>query len=90
MSGPPSGRTRPDGWEATLDALEARLARQEAALAQGVHDSSFEALALPSAPLSERDRVRAHLAMERIRQLEEEMRAVHDKLPSPVRRSPYG
>ncbi|MEZ5266820.1 MAG: hypothetical protein AB7W59_29850 [Acidimicrobiia bacterium] len=76
-------------WEASLDALEARLARQEAALAQGGIDGGFEALALPSAPLSERDRVRAHLALDRVRKLETELRRRHDALATPVRTSPY-
>ena len=76
-------------WEATLDLLEARLARQEAALAQGGNDGGFEAVSLPSYPLSERDRVRAHLALERVRTLEAELRRRHEAMNTPVRTSPY-
>lgn len=83
--GSPERRT----WEATLDALEARLARQEAALAQGVVDGSFVALELPQTPLAEEDRVRAQLVLRRIGTLENQMRQLHDRLPSPVRQSPY-
>ncbi|MCC6436876.1 MAG: hypothetical protein IT196_17720 [Acidimicrobiales bacterium] len=77
------------GWEASLDALEARLARQEAALAQGVLDGGFEAVALPSASLSERDRVRAQLALERVRRLEAELRQRQHAMAAPGRQSPY-
>ena len=77
------------GWEASLDALEARLARQEAALAQGVLDGGFEAVALPNASLSERDRVRAQLALERVRRLEAELRQRQHAMAAPGRQSPY-
>lgn len=70
---------RPDGprfeeWEAALDALEARLAREEAALTHGAGSSAFGAVVLPSAPMSERDRARAHVALERVRLLEADVR----------------
>ena len=76
-------------WEAALDALEARLALQEAALAGNGPDGLFTAVALPAAPLDDRDRVRAQLVLGRIRALEAELRRRHDDLQAPRRTSPY-
>lgn len=76
-------------WEASLDALEARLARQEAALSQGMLDGGFDAVALPSTSLSERDRVRAQLALDRVRRLEAELRQRQHAMTTPGRQSPY-
>ena len=76
-------------WEAALDALEARLALQEAAVAGNATDCSFAAVELPTAPLGEGDRVRAQLALGRIRLLEAELRRRHDDLQTPQRSSPY-
>ena len=81
---------QPDAWAASLDAVEARLVLQEAALAQGAVDGSFAAVVLPTAPPNERDRVRAQLALRRIRRLEQQMRGLQQRRPSPVRCSPYG
>lgn len=63
-----------DEWEAALDALEARLASQEAALTQGAGSAAFTAVMMPSSPMTERDRVRAHVALRRVRALELETR----------------
>jgi len=79
-----------DGWGAALDVLEARLARQEAALANNTVDGSFQALALPSVPPNEGERMRAELALQRVLRLEERMRALHERAVAPRRQSPYG
>jgi hypothetical protein len=76
-------------WEAALDALEARLALQEAAVAANGSEGSFTAVTLPSAPLGEQDRVRAQLVLGRIRVLEAELRRRHDEMQAPQRSSPY-
>jgi hypothetical protein len=75
-------------WESSLDQLEERLAREEAALAQGVI-ASFEAVELPTSPMGESDRIRAMLALDRVRRLELEMHDVHGRTPQPARLSPY-
>jgi hypothetical protein len=76
-------------WEAALDALEARLALQEAAVTGNATDCSFTAVTLPTVPLGECDRVRAQLVLGRIRVLESELRRRHDELQAPQRSSPY-
>lgn len=99
-SGKSSGNiTHPDGpgsnaevdfdvWEAALDALEARLASQEAALSHGVGTAAFSAVLLPSTPMTERDRVRAHVALRRVRALEAETRRLLASRPQ-QHHSPY-
>lgn len=63
-----------EDWERTLDVLEAKLSRHESALVSGRPEGVFEAMQLPSRTPSGGDRVRAQLALERIRRLEEELR----------------
>ena len=77
------------GWEAALDALEARLARQETAAVHGRLEGCFEAVELPSVVPGPADRVRARLALARIESLEREIGRVLARTPSPARSSPY-
>jgi hypothetical protein len=76
-------------WESTLDALEDRLARQEASLVEGSGDTGFEAVRLPSTPPEASERVRALLALERVRALEAQLRRLHERSTQPTRPSPY-
>ncbi len=85
-------QTARDGWDAALDALEARLARQEAALASRTMEGTFQALALPTVTMNEPQRVRAQVALQRIQRLEAHMRVQRDerdRRPAPTRVSPY-
>jgi hypothetical protein len=91
MSGAPATPVRrPQSWEAALDALEARLALQEAALAANRVDASFEALPLPVTPPGPGDPIRAELALRRVHRLAEQLRTLQDQRTAPVRTSPYG
>ncbi len=79
-------------WDDALDALEARLAREEVAVAGQSVDGTFQALPLPAVPMSDDQRVRAQVALQRIARLEASMRVLRDdrdRRPAPTRVSPY-
>jgi len=80
-----------DAWVAALDALEARLLREEQSLAAGTPDLSFVALELPDAPLDPAQRVRAQLAIARVQAIAEQYRTVLRSLAPSTNRSssPY-
>lgn len=76
-------------WEAALDLLEARLAQQEALVAAGSVDGSFQPVNLPFGTPGPAERMRAELARLRIFELECEIRRQLDRRPAPARTSPY-
>lgn len=76
-------------WESALDALEDRLARQEASLVEGSGDTGFEAVRLPSTPPGSTERVRVMLALGRVQALEAQLRRLHERSTHPTRPSPY-
>lgn len=79
-------------WDDALDVLEARLAREEAALVGQAVDGSFHALPLPASSMTDDQRVRAQVALQRIARLETAMRMLRDdrdRRPAPTRTSPY-
>jgi|SoiMethySBSTD1v2_1073268.scaffolds.fasta_scaffold469481_3 hypothetical protein len=82
-----TGRSDAEEWEAALDALEARLVSHEAALGQGVAAGPFAVVPLPTTPLPDRERVRAHVALSRVRALEAQTRRM--LATRPVKHSPY-
>jgi hypothetical protein len=75
-------------WQAALDALEARLVTHEAALEGGMTPGPFLVVELPSAPLPDLERVRAHVALSRIRALEAQTRRMLAVRPH-IKQSPY-
>lgn len=82
---------RSEDWSQTLDVLEARIARQETAVDAGQLGDAFEPVPLPTRTPVGVDRVRAQLALERIRHLEQELhRRKAAATGSRGRSSPYG
>jgi hypothetical protein len=81
-------RSDVEQWEAALDALEARLVTHEAAMSQGVTAGPFVVVELPTAPLPDGERVRAYVALSRIRALEAQTRRMLATRPA-TRHSPY-
>ncbi len=76
-------------WQAALDLLEDRLSQQEALVAAGSADGSFEPVDLPFGTPCGAERMRAELARLRIIELEREIRRQLDRRHAPARTSPY-
>jgi hypothetical protein len=83
----PTGRSDVEQWEAALDALEARLLSYESALSQGAAAGPFAVVPLPEAPMPDDARVRAHVALSRVRALEAQTRRL--LATRPAKHSPY-
>jgi hypothetical protein len=88
VSNPASADADVEQWVAALDALEARLVTHEAALGQGMTVGPFVVVELPTAPIPDRERVRAHVALNRIRALEAQTRRMLATRPL-TKHSPY-
>ncbi|MCA9795422.1 MAG: hypothetical protein KC910_26625 [Candidatus Eremiobacteraeota bacterium] len=78
-----------ESWSATLDALEVQLDRQEEALQRGVDPPPDLVVGFPDLALTEQERIRAIVLLERQEALLDEMVAQlarrRRRLPSPYR-----